>query len=40
MASFADNVSAEEARAIRAYIIQQSHRGQALRKAAGKSTAP
>ena len=40
MASFADNVSAEEAQAIRAYVIQQSHRGQALRKAAGKSTAP
>jgi quinohemoprotein ethanol dehydrogenase len=34
MASFADNISAEQAQAIRAYVIQQAHRGQALQKAA------
>ena len=32
MASFADNVSAEQAQAIRAYVIQQAQRGQALRE--------
>ena len=34
MASFADNVSEEESQALRAYIIQQAHRGLALQKAA------
>ncbi|MEZ5573278.1 MAG: PQQ-dependent dehydrogenase, methanol/ethanol family [Halioglobus sp.] len=34
MASFAQNVSAEQAQAIRAYIIQQAQRGQALRQSA------
>lgn len=34
MASFAGNISAEQAQAIRSYVIQQAHRGQALRQAA------
>jgi quinohemoprotein ethanol dehydrogenase len=32
MASFADNITAEQAQAVRAYVIQQSHRAQALRQ--------
>ena len=36
MASFADNVTEEEAQAVRAYVIQQSHRGLALQKAAAE----
>ena len=40
MASFADNISAEQAQAIRAYVIQQAHRGQALRQAAAKDAVP
>ena len=35
MASFANNVSAEQAQAIRAYVIQQAHRGKKLADAAG-----
>ena len=34
MASFADNISAEQSRAVLAYVIQQAQRGQALQKAA------
>lgn len=34
MASFADNVTPEEAQAVRAYIVQQAHRGKALQEAA------
>jgi quinohemoprotein ethanol dehydrogenase len=30
MASFAENVSTEESAAVRAYVIQQAQRGQAL----------
>jgi hypothetical protein len=30
MASFADNISSEESEAVRAYVIQQAQRGQAL----------
>jgi mono/diheme cytochrome c family protein len=37
MASFAENISAEQSLAVRAYVIQQAHRGQALRKAAGET---
>ena len=40
MASFADNINAEQAQAIRAYVIQQSHRGQELQKSPEKHTAP
>jgi PQQ-dependent dehydrogenase (methanol/ethanol family) len=41
MASFADNVSTEQAQAIRAYVIQQAQRGQALREIAhAKDAAP
>ena len=40
MASFADNVSEEESQALRAYIIQQAHRGLALQKAAADSSPP
>jgi quinohemoprotein ethanol dehydrogenase len=39
MASFADNVSEQESQALRAYVIQQAHRGLALQKAA-TDTAP
>ena len=39
MASFADNISAAQAQAVRAYVIQQAHRGQALQKAAGRAPA-
>ncbi|MEZ5501933.1 MAG: c-type cytochrome [Halioglobus sp.] len=39
MASFADNISAEQAQAIRAYVIQQAQRGQALRAAASENPA-
>ncbi len=35
MASFADNISAVEAQAIRSYVIQQAWRGKALREQAG-----
>ena len=38
MASFADNISAAQAEAIRAYIIQQAHRAQAVQKAAANAT--
>jgi len=34
MASFAENISAEQSQAVRAYVIQQAQRGQALQKAA------
>ena len=30
MASFADNISAEQSEAVRAYVIQQAQRGKAL----------
>lgn len=36
MASFADNISAEQSEAIRSYVVQQAHRGQSLRKEAEK----
>jgi len=39
MASFAENISAEQSEAVRAYVIQQALRGQALQKAAGKTQA-
>jgi quinohemoprotein ethanol dehydrogenase len=39
MASFAENISSEQSQAVRAYVIQQAHRGQALQKAAGESPA-
>ena len=35
MASFAGNISARQSEAVRAYVIQQSHRGQALQNSAG-----
>ncbi|MCB1706102.1 MAG: PQQ-dependent dehydrogenase, methanol/ethanol family [Halioglobus sp.] len=37
MASFADNISPEQAQAIRAYVIQQAHRGLALQQADAKT---
>ena len=40
MASFADNISPEQAQAIRAYVIQQAQRGQALQKAAEAKATP
>jgi mono/diheme cytochrome c family protein len=40
MASFADNISAQQSQAVRAYVIQQAQRGQALQKAAGQPLAP
>lgn len=36
MASFADNISAEQSQAIRSYVIQQAQRGQSLRQIAEK----
>ena len=39
MASFENNLSEEQVKAIRAYIIQQAHRGQALRKKAAEHAA-
>tara|TARA_B110000503_G_scaffold21110_1_gene32017 strand:+ start:18412 stop:20625 length:2214 start_codon:yes stop_codon:yes gene_type:complete len=38
MASFADNISVEQAQAIRSYVIQQAQRGQALQIKAAKET--
>jgi PQQ-dependent dehydrogenase (methanol/ethanol family) len=38
MASFADNISAEQSQAIRAYVIQQAHRAQAVQQAAANAT--
>jgi len=37
MASFAENISAQQSSAVRAYVIQQAHRGQALRKTEGET---
>lgn len=34
MASFANNISAKQSEAVRAYVIQQAQRAQALQKAA------
>ena len=34
MASFAENISAEQSQAVRAYVIQQAHRGKALQSIA------
>jgi PQQ-dependent dehydrogenase (methanol/ethanol family) len=39
MASFADNISAAQAQAIRAYVIQQAKRGQALQQTAAAQSA-
>jgi len=40
MAAFADNISPEQAAAIRFYVIQQAQRGQALRQEAEKKQTP
>ena len=37
MASFANNISAKQSEAVRAYVIQQAQRAQALQKAAASA---
>ncbi len=39
MASFADNINAQQSEAVRAYVTQQAQRGQALQQAAGQTPA-
>ncbi len=39
MASFADNITAKQSQAVRAYVIQQAARAQALQKDSSKATA-